>query len=407
MAEEGSARQVWRSRQSQDLDYVYLFVTRKSEVLLCQDYIEEIQQSLRIRVFGEFTRFRDVFAYLTDLSRSKPFTLIIDEFQEFSFINPAILSEMQEIWDRSKRESRMHLIISGSVYRLMKKIFENAKEPLFGRSDERIHLQPFGPGTLLEIIRDFHESFEPIDLLCFYCVTGGVPKYVELLADKNALSIEQIRDEFFRPNSFWLVEGKTLLIEEFGKDYTIYFSILSLIASGKTGRTEIESVLEKNIGGYLERLINDFEIIRVVKPIFTKPLGKVQKYEIIDHFLKFWFRFIFKYKSAVEINNFDYLKTIFNRDFKTFAGKQLEQWFIQQWMVSKQYSAIGSYWDRKNNEIDIVAVDDLNKRITFAEVKMNRQNLKLSELKNKASLILAKRPEYTAEYKMLSLEDMV
>jgi AAA+ ATPase superfamily predicted ATPase len=258
----------------QDLDYVYFFVTRKSEVLLCQDYLEEIQQSLRIRVFGEFTRFRDVFAYLTDLSKSKPFTLIIDEFQEFSFINPAIFSEMQEIWDRSKGESRMHLIISGSVYRLMKKIFENAKEPLFGRADERIHLQPFGPGTLLEIIRDFHESFEPIDLLCFYCVTGGVPKYVELLADKNALSIEQIRDELFRPNSFWLVEGKTLLIEEFGKDYTIYFSILSLIASGKTGRTEIESVLEKNIGGYLERLINDFEVIRVVKPIFTKPLGQ-------------------------------------------------------------------------------------------------------------------------------------
>ena len=88
----------------QDLDYVYLFVTRKSEVLLCQDYLEEIQQSLRIRVFGEFTRFRDVFAYLIDLSKSKPFTLIIDEFQEFSFINPAIFSEMQEIWDRSKRD---------------------------------------------------------------------------------------------------------------------------------------------------------------------------------------------------------------------------------------------------------------------------------------------------------------
>lgn len=34
-------------------------------------------------------------------------------------------------------------------------------------------------------------------------------------------------------------EGKNLLIEKFGKEYGIYFSILELISAGKTARTDL------------------------------------------------------------------------------------------------------------------------------------------------------------------------
>jgi len=66
--------------------------------------------------------------------------------------------------------------------------------------------------------------------------------------------LEQQLDLIFDDYSLFLEEGKNLLIEEFGKGYTTYFSILSLIASSKTSRTEMESILERNIGGYLDKL---------------------------------------------------------------------------------------------------------------------------------------------------------
>ncbi len=53
-------------------------------------------------------------------------------------------------------------------------------------------------------------------------------------------------------------------IEEFEKEYATYFSILSLIASAKTSRQAIESVLEKNIGGYLSWLENNYSIIKKI-----------------------------------------------------------------------------------------------------------------------------------------------
>jgi len=42
-------------------------------------------------------------------------------------------------------------------------------------------------------------------------ITGGVPKYVELLVDQNVLSHTEMIDHVFRPNSVFLDEGKLML----------------------------------------------------------------------------------------------------------------------------------------------------------------------------------------------------
>lgn len=99
-----------------------------------------------------------------------------------------------------------------------------------------------------------------------------------------------------------------MLIEEFGKEYGMYFSILELISVGKTRRNEIESILQKNVGGYLERLEKDYAVSKKFKPINAKPESKLQKYHIKDLFLKFWFRFIYCNRTAVETGNFTYIK---------------------------------------------------------------------------------------------------
>ena len=76
---------------------------------------------------------------------------------------------------------------------------------------------------------------------------------------------------------------------EFGKDYDTYFSILSAIASGKTRRSEIESIIERPIGGYISRLEDDYGIIVKEMPVGAKPLSKNVTYNIRDNFFRFWF----------------------------------------------------------------------------------------------------------------------
>ena len=385
---------------------IYLFAARKSEQLLCEEFAEEVR-SKGIPVFGKIHKFKDLFELLLNASKQNAFTLVIDEFQEFYSINPSVFSEMQNLWDRYRDESRLNLILSGSIYTMMKQIFENAKEPLFGRADEKIYLNAFNVDTLKMIMADNNPKYTARDLLSFYIFTGGVAKYVEILTEKNALTYTKMRNEFFKANSYFLEEGKNMLIEEFGKNYATYFSILSLIASSKTSRTEIESVLEKNIGGYLDKLEKEYSIIKKVKPIMAKPGSRTQKYLIHDNFLNFWFRFIFKYKSAVEIQNFDYLRKIVDRDFDMYSGRILEKYFIEKLSSQNKYSEIGTYWEKGNlNEIDIVAIDQLNKTVLFGDVKLQKKKINLELLKIKSQKLLHHFNGYTFEYKGYSIEEI-
>lgn len=341
------------------------------------------------------------------LSKEKALTLIIDEFQEFLQINPSIYSDMQNIWDTYKDTTKMNLILSGSIYSLMKKIFEDKKEPLFGRADAKIHLQPFGVKTLKEILKDYFPTFSNEDLLSFYMFTGGVAKYVELFVDAKAFTKEKQLDLIFSEDSLFLEEGKNLLIEEFGKEYTTYFSILSLIASSKTSRSAIESILERNIGGYLDRLENEYTVIKKIKPILAKEGSRTQKYEISDNFFNFWFRFIYKNKSAVEIGNYAYVRSIVERDFSLFSGKFLEKYFIETLKTSGEYSTIGTYWERSNqNELDIVAINEIGKKVLIAEVKINARKIDLEVVKQKSFTLSEAFKSYAIEYRGYSLQDM-
>lgn len=386
---------------------IYLFVAKKNERLLCEEFVQEIKLKLAIPIYGEVKTFSELFAILMQVAKERPITVIIDEFQELNKVNASIYSDMQRIWDLNKEESKINLIACGSIYSMMSNIFENAKEPLFGRATQRMHVQAFDIKTIKEILSDFAPNYSAEDLLAFYTVTGGVAKYVELLVQNNAFNKTAIFDAVLAENSMFLEEGKHVLIEEFGKEYGNYFSILSLIASGKTGRVEMESILEMELGGYIARLEKEYQIIQQVRPILAKPGSRSVKYKITDKFLSFWFRFIYKNKSAVESGNLAYIKEILVRDFPTYSGKILEDYFIEKIKAEKKYNLIGTYWEKKNqNEIDIVAVNDLKKTVLFAEVKRQNKNINLKIVANKSLKLQDKFKGYTFVFEALSMENM-
>jgi len=258
-------------KASQTSNYLYLFVSRKNEQLLCSQFQKEAQESLGLQIFGQIIDFRTLFEQLLIFSTTQSYTLIIDEFQEFERVNKSIFSDIQDLWDRYKESSRMNFIACGSIYSMMKRIFENEKEPLFGRLNSKIILRPFNTSTIKEILRDFNSDYNNDDLLCLYLFTGGVAKYITLLMEAGATTKEKMIDFVVRTDSPFLTEGKDLLISEFGRDYGTYFTIIQLIASGKTTQNEIDSIVGKNTGTYLANLETEYSLITKNRSIFSKP----------------------------------------------------------------------------------------------------------------------------------------
>ena len=139
----------------------------------------------------------------------------------------------------------------------------------------------------------------------------------------------------------------------------------------------------------------------------SKAEHRTVKYSIEDNFLSFWFRFIFKYHSAVEAGNLEYIKEIVLRDYNTYSGKILEKYFVEELKAQRKYNIIGTYWERGNqNEIDIVAVNELEKKVLFAEVKRNKQNISIEKLREKSKKLIQDFKGYQFEFHAFSLEDM-
>lgn len=385
---------------------IYLFVSKKSEKLLCGEFIEIIKDRFDIPVLGEVRDFKTIFKLVLELAIEERIVLIIDEFQEFYKINPAVYSEVQNLWDEYKYKSRIHLIVIGSMYSLMTKIFQNSHEPLFGRADRLITLKPFSVVTIKKILED-QACFSEENLLFNFIVTGGIPRYEDILVRNKAFSTEEVIELFFDGNSPFIEEGKTVLVEEFGKDYGIYFSILALLSEGRTSRSEIESILEKSVGGHLDRLEETFAVIRKIKPVGSKATSRIQKYGIRDNFLNFWFRFVYKYRSAIEQENYRYVIKLLKRDLNTYSGPCLEKIYLQLFQLKGEYNILGTYWEKGNmNEIDLIAINEYEKEIKIAEIKLKRNKVNLNTLKRKSANLIKHYSGFDIEYLALGLEDL-
>ena len=393
-----------------DETVLYFFVGKKAETLLCQDYVREIREKLNPPILGTPNTFSEVFRFVLQLSENHPFTLVIDEFQNFLKINPAIFSDIQRDWDLHKRSSHLNLIISGSVFTLMTKIFEDKEEPLFGSADEKIVLEPFTTDVLKQILNDFNPEYTPEDLLTLYSITGGVPWYVTLLLDKGKTNRDAMLAALTEENSPFINEGKNILIEEFGTDYVTYFSILTCIASGMKTRSAIENELgNNNIGSYLVKLENYYKVITKSLPIFAKENSKKVRYQLNDCFLIFWFRFFYKYQALVENKALKSLGEIIERDYNSVSGLMMERYFMKKFQEEGRF-IIGKWWDRKGeNEIDLIVVDPIGKEAWIYELKKQDYRYKENEFREKVDKVLDQTPELrkmTIHIGSLSLEDM-
>ena len=373
-------------------------------------FVSEIRQALNSYV-PELTNFAEIFRFLMDLGTRLEYNLVIDEFQEFFYINPEVYSRMQDVWDRYRKDTYVNLVVSGSVYTLMNKIFRDSREPLYGRADSIIKLSAFTTPVLKQILSDYKPDYTNDDLLALYTFTGGVPKYIEFFVDKGCTDMESMVEAMLQPDSIMLSEGRVMLIQELGKKYGNYFSILAAIASGSNTFPVLEEEMGKNMGGLLSRLEIDYELVKKKRPILAKEGTQAVRYEISDLFLRFWFRYFIKYQKYIEIGNLKGLSDIIKQDYPTYSGQTLEYYFRQRMAESFNFEDIGSWWEGKKNsdqhEIDIVGIYVGDKKALVAEVKRQRKNFKPEAFQEKIDAIRKKvLYKYEIETKCLSMDDM-
>ena len=96
------------------------------------------------------------------------------------------------------------------------------------------------------------------------------------------------------------------------------------------------------------------------------------------------------------------------KDYNEYSGHVLEQYFRQKFGEEERVTKVGHYWDRKgHNEIDLIALNDIDKKAVVAEVKRNPDKYDSELLEEKFSSIRSEFGKYKdVQLTGLSMEDM-
>lgn len=328
-----------------------------------------------------FSDWLDLFQAVADYRSNEKKVLVIDEFPYLVKVNDSFPSILQNAWDEILNDSNVMLILCGSLISMMKKHALSYESPLYGRRTAQMRIAPLPFTTVYENQKlSFEEAAEQ------YSITGGVPKYMEFFSDGQPL-YEQIKENVLSKNSFLYEEPNFLLTDEVQVP-TNYFSIIKVIADGNHKLGTIAGILGLETSAltpYLKTL-SELGFIEKQVPVTEKNAEKTRKglYFISDNFLRFWFRYVYPYKGELEIDNMqislDELDKDFKEKFVAFAYKDICKEIFARLCSDKAIdftpSKIGSYWlnDKSGNtQIDVMAVDTVNKRLFAGECKYHNQ----------------------------------
>ena len=98
------------------------------------------------------------------------------------------------------------------------------------------------------------------------------------------------------------------------------------------------------------------------------------------------------------------------RDWNVVSGFALERYFAAKFAETGGYTQIGGWWDRKGeNEIDLIAENEVDRVATFYEIKRKADSISLPALESKRDAFLRATGEYAGwqtPCRLLSLADM-
>lgn len=320
-----------------------------------------------------FENWKWVFEYLRKNVKERT-VFVIDEFPYLAEANKGISSVFQSGWDEYLKNTPVFLILCGSSISMMEDEVLSYKAPLYGRRTGQIFLKPF---PFFEA-KKFYPNTSFARCLGLYSIAGGNPSYLKIFNPRLSLETN-IKRNILQPEAFLYNEVEFILREEL-REPRNYFAILKAIALGRNKISEIvnETGLPKGILHKYLFILEDIHIIRKEVPVTEKNPLKSRKgiYKLQDQFFKFWFKYILPNKGNIEEGRVDLVLKKIKDDFNLIVSENYEN--AAKEVINNHKSRffpinkIGRWWDR-NEEIDIVVLNEEENKILFGEVKWSNK----------------------------------
>lgn len=324
-------------------------------------------------------------------SEGEKLILVIDELPYWAEKDDSLLSVLQKYMDTQWLGKNLMLILCGSALSFMEKKVLSEKSPIFGRRDSQIKLEAFRYKEAALFVPAYSAEEKAI---C-YGVTGGVAKYLALFDAEKSLD-ENIVRLFFQADGYLFDETRNLLVQEFS-DITLVNNIIEQIAAGENALNIISAKVHENDCTVLYTLEKLIEVGLVEKKhcITEEKNKKKTQYVLKDTMFKFWYMFIPKAISSIEIGQGQlYYEKLVKPQLHSFMGSVFES-MCRYYTLEKGISGnlgsfiteTGSWWGtemlineeghkyQQSADIDVVGLSAIDKTAVIGECKFRNEKI--------------------------------
>ena len=332
-----------------------------------------------------------VFDFINKNISDEKVILVIDELPYWAEKDEALLSILQKYMDTVWHDKNLKIILCGSALSFMENKVLSEKSPLFGRRDSQIKLDAFDYLDAAKFVPDYSNE----DKAICYGITGGVAKYLSMIDPSKSLD-ENIIKLYFRTDGYLYDETRNLLTQEFS-DITLVNNIIEQIASGQNTINIIANKIgekESTILYSLEKLIS-VGLVEKKKCITEEKNKKKTQYILKDHMFKFWYEFIPKATSVIEMGQGElYYHKAVKPVLHSYMGSVFEdmcRYYTLQHGILGEFdcfvTTVGTWWGtetiiNENGEkraqsadIDVVALSEIEKKAVVGECKFKNEKI--------------------------------
>lgn len=257
-----------------------------------------VQELVRVKVLPvplAFSSLQDVFAYLNTLTQKM--VVVVDEYTHLYAMNDSgvVDSVFQSIIDN--RLSNIELILAGSHIGMMKDLLQE-RNPLYGRFATSIKLDEM---NYLDAAK-FYPDKSAYDKVAHYAVFGGSP-FINQALNPAATLRDNIISTILNPMSPVYLYASQLVFSDNSLNVNSE-RIFSVLGNDRKRYTEIEDALRVKKTGNLAKQIKtltDLEILARSIPINKPNDNKKATYELNDNLLRFYYAFVYKNSSALQV----------------------------------------------------------------------------------------------------------
>ncbi len=238
----------------------------------------------------------DLFTLLCSQVSKGKVVILFDEISWMGSLDSSFLGKLKNAWDTQfKKNIKLILFLCGSVSSWIdENIISNTL--FLGRPSLYLCLNELTLPECNEFLNYRHAQVSAYEKLKLLSVTGGVPRYLELLNLKLSAE-ENIKALCFSPNAPLLDEFERIFSDIFGDRSLIYKKIIARLAANSATLEEILESCERTKTGDFSNYLKDLEMAGFITRSFTWRFkegkqSKLSRYRLKDHYMRFYLKHI-------------------------------------------------------------------------------------------------------------------